>query len=161
MPALQTDIGAHLAARANGAVFATAAGTGDATEVDGTFLDRTGFLTCVAIITWEATLADTETLSIAANLQDASDGAGAGAADYGPAFANAIVGTGLTGGTTERGVVVLEINLIADAVPAGDIRVCDQFVRIQFTPDLSASGTDTAVISGTIVFAGADTLPAV
>jgi hypothetical protein len=34
-----------------------------------------------------------------------------------------------------------------------------RYIRVKATPDLSASGTDTAAISGVVVFGGQDSLP--
>ena len=61
------DIGAHLASHAGGAGVATAAGAGDATEVDGPWVDRTGFISCKLVIVYKAVLAQDETISFAAN----------------------------------------------------------------------------------------------
>ena len=83
---------ALLAARHQKAgVDATAGGSGDNTEVDGAWVDRQGFLSGKAIIAYTATLAQGATLSIAANLQDATSSGGAGAGDYGDALASTVV----------------------------------------------------------------------
>ena len=145
-----TDIGAHITSRFGGAGRALAAGTGDATEVDSGWIDRTGKFSAKLIISYTATLADTETISFAANLQDASAAAGTGAADFGTALASTVQATGDTGGTTETGVVELDFNLMT----------ADNFIQAQVTPDLSASGTDVATWAAVIVLGGAETLPA-
>lgn len=144
------DIGAQLAPRACGGVEATAGGAGDATEKDGQWIDRQGYLSATLVITYEATLGDGETLSIAANLQDADDDQGTGAADYGDAIANAVVATGGTGGSTEVGQVRQDV----------DLSGAKQYVRGQFTPDLSAGTTDVAVVSAVLILGGADEVPA-
>lgn len=138
-----------LAARFAGIASATAGGTGDATEKDCAYIDRQGFSSLKVVIAYSATLAATKTLSVAANLQDATSSAGAGVADYGSAMASAVVATGGTGGSTETGVVELDF----------DISGADQYVRLQFTPDLSATGTDTATISAVYILGGAQVQP--
>ncbi len=101
------------------------------------------------VIAYTTTLAATKTLSLAANLQDATSSSGTGVADFGTALAATIVATGDTGGSTETGVVELDF----------DVSGADQYVRIQFTPDLNATGTDTASISAIYVLGGADVNP--
>lgn len=145
------DIGAQIAGRACAAATAVAAGTGDATEVSGQWIDRQGFLSAKLIVTYQAVLAEGETISIAANLQDATDSSGTGAADFGTASADAVRATGGSGGSTERGVVEIDVDLSA----------ARQYVRAQFTPNLSASGTDTAILSAVLVLGGAESIPAV
>ncbi len=138
-----------LAARFAAISTATAGGTGDATEVDGAYIDRQGFSSLKVVIAYKAVLAQAKTLSIAANLQDATSSAGAGVADYGEAMASAVVATGDTGGSTETGVVELDF----------DISGADRYVRVQYTPDLNASGTDTASLSAVYVLGGAQVQP--
>jgi len=138
--ATHRNIGALLTSAAAGAVFATAAGAGDNTEVDGPYVDRSNHLSAKLVIAFKAVLQATETLSIAANLQDDADGAGAGV-DFGDALANAVVATGAGGGSTEEGTVELDVNLSG----------AKQYLRAQFTPNLSASGTDTAIVVATLI----------
>lgn len=128
---------------------ATAGGTGDATEVDGAYIDRQGFDSLKVIIAYKATLAEAKTLSIAANLQDATSSVGAGVADYGDAMASAVVATGDTGGSTETGVVELDF----------DISGANQYVRVQYTPNLNASATDTATLAAVYILGGAQVQP--
>ena len=148
MSAHQRDAAASMAARYQGAASATAGGTGDATEVSGGWIDRQNFLSAKLIINYKATLADTETISVAANLQDASSSGGTGAADYGTALASTVQATS-DGGTAETGVVELDF----------DLSGAKQYIQAQFTPDLSASGTDTAIVSAVLVLAGNDNPP--
>lgn len=134
-------------------VIVAAAGN-DGVEVDGNYVDRVGanqglYLSGKLIISFKAVLAATETLSIAANLQDAVDAAGVGVADYGNAFALAIVATGGGGGTTERGVVEIDVDLSA----------ARGFIRDQITADLSAGATDTVAISAVFVANGDNKAP--
>lgn len=145
------DIGAQIVGRVCAVPDeATAGGSGDDAEVDGEWIDRQGYLSGKLIIAFEATLADGETLSIGSNFQDASDSSGTGAADFGDAEASAVRATGGSGGSTEKGQVEIDI----------DLSGAKQFVRAQFTPDLSAAGTDTAKLAAVLVLGGADEVPA-
>lgn len=127
------DIGEWITALFAASGIATAAGAGDATEVDGAYVDRQNYLSAKLVITGQAVLQQDETLSIAANLQDAIDDQGTGVADFGDAFANAVVATGGAGGSTESFEVEIDV----------DLSSARQYVRAQVTPNLSASGTDT------------------
>ena len=150
MHAYQNDAGALIAARyASAGVDVTAAGTGDNTEVNGAWVDRQGFNSLKVVIAYTATLGDAETLAVAANLQDASDDDGTGVADYGTALSSTVQTTGNSGGSTETGVVELDF----------DVSGADRYVRIQFTPNLSASGTDTAEMAAVYLLAGSDENP--
>ena len=144
------NVGANLAARyAAAGVDATAAGTGDNTEVNGAYIDRSDFFSVKCVIAYTATLAEGETLSIAANLQDATSAAGAGVADFGTAYASTVVATGGTGGSTETGVLELDFDLLT----------ADQFIRLQFTPDLSAGATDVAELAAVYILGGSNENP--
>lgn len=138
-----------LAARYAAISAATAGGTGDATEVDGAYIDRQGFSSLKVVIAYKATLAEGKTLAVAANLQDATSSGGAGVGDYGDAMSSAVVATGPTGGGTVTGVVELDF----------DISGAEQYVRVQYTPDLNATGTDTATLAAAYVLGGAQVQP--
>lgn len=151
------DIGSYITTRFADQIDAVAAGAGDATESDGEWVNRRetdpanlNVESAKLVIAWEAVLGATETLSLAANIQDATASDGTGAADYGDALANAVVATGGAGGSTERGVTELDVNLEG----------ANQFIRSQITPDLSAANTDTARIQAIWVFPGGESYPA-
>lgn len=134
-------------------VIVAAAGN-DGVEIDGNYVSRLGSnqglpLSGKLIISWTAELDDTETLTIAANLQDADDNAGAGVADYGDAFASAIVVTA-TSDAFYRGVVELDF----------DLSGAREFIRDQITANLSASADDTVAISSIFVLGGDRKSPA-
>lgn len=150
MHASMNNAGALLAGRyAAAGVDVTAGGSGDNTEVNGAWIDRLGFNSIKVVIPYTTTLAQAATLAIAANLQDASDSSGTGAADYGDALAATVQATGDTGGSTETGVVELDF----------DVSGCDRYVRIQFTPNLSAANTDVAEMGAVYVLAGSASNP--
>lgn len=147
----QRDIGSYLSS-VNALIANTVtAGTGaDGAEQNGLWNSHIGFLSGKLVIAYSATLAQAETLTIAANLQDATALAGTGAADYGDAFAAAVVATGDTGGSTENGTVELNV----------DLSSARGYVRAQVTPTLSAVGTDTVDLAAILVLGGAAEYPA-
>lgn len=150
MKAAFHDIGACLDARF-GIVEqdVTAGGSGDATEFDGAYIDVTDRKSIKVLVPFSATLAAGETLSIAANLQDATALAGTGVADFGTALAATVVATGASGGSTETGVAELDF----------DVSQSRGFVRAQVTPDMSAASIDTANLSVLYVTGGAERNP--
>jgi hypothetical protein len=143
-----SDSGAYIAGRYGATGTLTAAGAGDNTEVNGDWIDRTGFQSLTVFLGYTSSLTAAKTLSLAANLQDATDTSGTGAADFGDAYASAVQATGAG---TKTGVRKLTFNL----------HMASSHVRIQFTPDLSHTGTDTATVWVIYVLGGAETLPAV
>lgn len=133
---------------------ATAGGTGDATEVDGAYVDRLAsdhgpFMSMKVIITFTTTLAAAATLTFAGNMQDATTSGGSGVADYGTAFTATTVATGPSGGGTVTGTVEIDVDLSA----------AREFVRVQLTPNLSAANTDTAEWAATYVLFGSPRQP--
>ncbi|WP_269581970.1 hypothetical protein [Roseibium sp. Sym1] len=145
---------ASRSARVTGNQSATAAGAGDATEVNGAWINRLiedkGMVqSAKLVIEFTAALGQDETLTFAGNFQDASDSAGTGVADYEDAFSATTAATGNSGGSTESGTLEFDINL------AG----AKQYVRAQITPNLSASGTDTVNWSATLILYGGSRVP--
>lgn len=134
-------------AAANTAV--TAGGSGDATEVDGAWIDVGDAEGISFLIGFTTTIQEAETLTIAANAQDADDSSGTNAADFGTAITATTVATGPSGDGTVTGVAIATFNA----------RAAREYMRIQFTPNLSASGTDTAAISCVAILGGAKVLP--
>lgn len=137
-------------AAANTAV--TAGGSGDNTEVVGVTIDRAAIRfpqSAVVAISFTATLAAAATLTIAwdideGNASDLSDAAVLASA------AAVVVATGPSGGGTVTGTFEANVPMMG----AG------RYVRLNFTPNLSAANTDTAALAAAIVFGGADRLPA-
>ncbi len=158
---LLRDIGAHIKGflALIPAVITSGAGD-DGVEVDGPWVDVSTNVGegieahgAVLQIMWDTTLTATETLSLLANMQDATDGAGAGAADFGKyVLAAAVVATGGGGGTVETGVTELRIP---------EFNGNRGFVRAQVTATLSLGATDTVRIAAMLVVGGAHDLPAV
>lgn len=151
---LQHDIAALAAIRRlSDKADATAGGAGNNTLVDGYSLDREGFAggslpnTALLGILFTATLAATKTLSIAVDVQHSADGSTW--VDYATQAAT-VVATGPTGGGTVTGQLPFGVDLTG----------ANRFVRVNFTPDLSATATDTAELIACGAFGGFDTLPA-
>lgn len=131
---------------------AVAAGTGDATEIDGTSIQRSAlgsmYESCKLTIVGNATLSSGLLITLVANLQDSADGSTW--ADFGTALALTTAGTGGSGGDEQQFDIDLD----------NDIRGAKDYLRVQVTPNLTHTGTDTAILAGTIVFGGASENPA-
>ena len=131
----------------------TANGGGDGAEVDGDSIDRQALGSMMesvdVVIHGNTTLESGETLTIALNLQDSADDSTF--ADFGTAVAATTVKDAAGGGLTAVGF---------ELESSFDIRGAERYIRVQMTPDLSWTGTDTALIEGVIVFGGAATQPA-
>lgn len=145
-----------------------AGGSGDNTAVTGDFFDVLGlstaddgvtgsidgvrFHSCTLLVHWRATLAEDETLKLKnVRMQTASAGSN-GNPDAGTAVtldadqetADITLATGGTGGGSYRGVAQFNFNIVKAL----------QFVRDQWTPDLSAANTDTADVFAFVAFGG-------
>lgn len=136
-------------AAANTAV--TAGGGGDNAAVTGVTIDRAALGypdSAVFIVTYSATLAQGATLSIAHTVQGSEAANMASPATIDSRGAT-VVATGPVGGGTVTGEVEIDVSL----------RGAGRYVRLNFTPDLSAANTDTAALAAVAVFGGASRLP--
>lgn len=143
------DFGAYMKpVRAGAEVDGTAGSTGDNTEVNGAWIDTRDYESLEFILSYTATLQAGETLALIANVQDADDIDGNGVADVSTSYLSALssttIATGESGGSTETGTYSVGI----------DLTMCKRFVRVQWTPNLSASGTDTFKIAPLYVLGG-------
>ncbi len=123
---------------------ATAGGTGDATAANGITLDLTAIADPASVVfeVWaRATLADTKSLTVAAKIEHAVTGSGDWA-DY--VASSTILTLTSSGGSTEKGVGRI----------GADLRQANRYIRVTVTPDLSATGTDTATLTAVAVFGG-------
>ncbi|WP_313669151.1 hypothetical protein [Sandarakinorhabdus sp.] len=147
------NIGSKISvARAAANTAATAGGSGDNTAVTGVIIDRAALgwpQSAVFAVPFTTTLGATNTLSVAMTVQD-GDNSGLSDAGTFATRANGVVATGPGGGGTVTGVVELDVNLSG----------AKRYVRLNFTPDLSAANTDTAALSAVAVLGGATRLPA-
>lgn len=140
------------AADASDSASATAGGTGDATLVTGLAIDRVALgspLSASFLVRYKAALAAAATLSLSYSVETAIDSAFTAPVVLATG-ASSVVDTGASGGSTQRGVVRIPVDF------AGAL----QYVRLKFTPDLSAANTDTAELSAVAVLGGQDFLPA-
>jgi len=133
----------------------TAGGAGDNTQVNGLIIDRLKsgrkFAHSAAlVITYEAVLAATKTLSLAADIQHGANSALSDAAVLSTGIAATVVATGPTGGGTVRGAKIVAV----------DLGSAKQYFRARITPDLSATATDTAKVSATWILGGLESRPA-
>ena len=149
---IQRNIGAMVSVkRATAAVALTADGSGDATAVTGVTIDRFALnmpMSLVATTVGEGTLASGATLSLLTNIQHSADDT---AYTSLTSEASIVVLTGASGGSVASG--------FSHSV-AVDLSSAKRYVKICPTPDLSAAGTDTAVLRVVAVLAGENPLPA-
>ncbi|WP_028029896.1 hypothetical protein [Gemmobacter nectariphilus] len=139
------------ARRASANAAATAGSTGDNTEVVGVILDRAAMgwpQSCQVVIPFTATLAASATLTIAWDI-DTGDASNLSGSEVLEAATAVTVATGPSGGGTVTGELTANVSLAG----AG------RYLRLNFTPNLSAANTDTAALSSVIVFGGMDRLP--
>lgn len=131
-------------------IAATAGGSGDAAEVTGAIFDRLAIGTPssgVLAVSYSATLAEGETLSLTYSVEE---GAESDLSDAETLKSGTVVlATGDTGGSTEAGVAEVDVKLAAGG----------RYVRVDLTPDLSAGSTDTAELAAVMVCGGMDRLP--
>jgi hypothetical protein len=137
--------------RATGPSSLIAGGAGDAAAVTGVIIDRAALgwpESCVVAIPFTATLAAAATLTVASVLQH-GDNSGLSDAETLATVSSGVVATGPGGGGTVVGTI--EVN-----VP---LRGAKRYLRLNYTPDLSAANTDVAALGGVVAFAGANRLP--
>ncbi len=135
----------------------TAAGAGDATEVDGNTIDLSLLSESpqeiTAIVFGVTTLATTETLSITANWQEASNtgfSTDVGDVPDGDILAAVVAVTAVGAETDVPFMARISLNMQL---------VTQSFVRLQWTPDLSAGSLDVATIFGVYLIGGGQVLP--
>lgn len=126
-----------------GAGSLTAAGTGDATAVTSPAgIDRLGFGSGTLLIVGKTTVQESKTLSLTIELQSCATASGTYTA-FETVTKTAYV-TGGTGGNTQGFIVMHDFDLQDEA----------RYIKAKITPDLSATGTDTALWGAAIVLAG-------
>jgi hypothetical protein len=147
------NIGAFIASvRTSDNASLTAGGAGDNTQVVGQIIDRTLFSfpqSATFAIFAKAVLGASATLTLKTVLIEHGDAANLSDAATFSAPADFILFTDAGAGSTLRGQKEYDIDL------AGAKR----YLRLKFTPDLSAANTDTAECSSVVIFGGTDTVP--
>ena len=152
-----TDLGGHVKSAAAGAsvdgsgdpLVIVAAGAGDGVAQTGPAIDRLCCESGVLAVSFQASLAAAETLSLAVSVEESEDNVSYDAPVV--LHASAVVATGAGGGSQEAGVLEIDENL----------RPRKRYVRYTITPDLSAGATDTAVYAAALVLGGCSELPPV
>jgi hypothetical protein len=128
-----------------------AGGSGDATSITGLSIDRAGFgngslpLSALVSVDYEGTLASGKTLSVGYAVQDSADNSTW--ADYQTAT-SAVVSTGASGGSVNKGQFNVQVNLTS----------ARRYVRFNYMPTCSNTQTDTTYSDATGFFAGFDRL---
>jgi hypothetical protein len=123
----------------------TAAGTGDATAVTGETLDRYGTGAqsladhATVVLPYLAALTAAKTLSLAVEYQTSADGSSWDTAVALQASTVAATGAGNIDGA-------LQFNV--------DLSGLKRYFRVNYTPDLSNTATDTAIVMAVVVFSG-------
>ena len=127
----------------------TAGGTGDAAAITGTTIDTLAYRgdAMLLIVSANAKLADTKTLSVAATLQESSDGTNWDSAET--LYAATVIATGATPTTWYDEVKATHVEL----------KHRKRYIRFNVTPDLSNTGTDTATIHIVGVMGGSKVTP--
>lgn len=138
----------NLRSEFGGRATATAGGGGDNTAQALDWLDRLvaargPYATAKLVLAFSAVLGAAATLTLSAQLRDATSGAGAGAANVGSAVTFGVVATGAG---TVRGTVEIDVDLT-------NLR---EFLSVTVTPDLSAANTDTCTVDAIWILGGAD-----
>lgn len=126
----------------------TAAGTGDATKVTGQTVDRkvgtAKARSCVVSTAYLAALTAAKTISLAHEVQYSDDGS-----TWDTAVVIEASAVKATGAGNKRGVDEHKINLESQK----------RYFRINVTPDLSHTSTDTATFHTTVVLGGFSQVP--
>jgi hypothetical protein len=143
----------------------TAGGGADSASESGVSIDRGNFVgggmprSCDVEVYYSAVLGSGHTLSLYLDLQNSSTNSTF--TDFATETA-AVVATGASGGSTVTGVYRF-VNPPTGAPttsPGIDLNGAQRYVRLLVIPHLSATGTDTAIITGAITFGGFDLLAA-
>lgn len=150
------DSGAYITTKAGAGVgdLITAGGTGDATEINTGWIDRQGYGSCTIFAFGKASVADGETLVASGNLQDSASSDGSSPSDFGTAVSavTIISAADSAGGITD--------SPFGEKLGSFNLAGAGRYIRWQGTPNLSASGTDTADICFGIVLGGPAVVPA-
>ncbi|MDR3495299.1 MAG: hypothetical protein P4L82_11925 [Ancalomicrobiaceae bacterium] len=143
----------------------TAGGASDAATWTGIAINRAAFSngalprSADVFVAYDATLASGKTLSVSYAFKDGADGTNF--SDY-ATQTSTVIATGPSGGGRVVGVARL-LNSSGNAptgTPGVHLGSARNYVRCDIVPDLSATGTDTAVIWAIGEFGGFDSLAA-
>lgn len=144
----------------------TAGGAADSATYTGNSIDRGGFSggqlmpeSMDVELEYSAQLASGKTLSVYLDLQHAPDNSAW--ADF-ATETTTVIATGPSGGGLVAGLVRMAVpNINAPSgAPGVDLTTANRYLRLLVVPHLSATVTDTAIITATGVFGGYDRLAA-
>jgi predicted phage tail protein len=124
----------------------TAAGTGDNTEITGPAIDTTGYGSLVYSLGGVATIAANKAINATVKYETSDN---ASTWNTAVVLANAVEWA--EGLTTADILEPLQFELTASDKP--------KYIRFKTTPDLTATGTDTAIVYGDVLLGGAQVLP--
>lgn len=141
-----SNIGALIKTVACGAARVTAAGAGDNAAVTGATIDRRGYGSAKVTVAYKTTLASAETLQFAIEYQESDDGS---------SWDTAVALQAAT--TAQTGVQTAKVGDVSHSLDLGGKK---RYIRFNYTPNLSASGTDTADTAAVCVLGGAVEKPA-
>lgn len=143
------NIGAHLKGAYHGMVASFTAGTtyDDVLVTTTTGIDRQGFNSCAFLVQYSAALVTDKALTVALNITSC-DTVG-GSYDTGEALLAATAAVTGVADATVTGVYKINV----------DLSKYKRYIKFGLQPNLTATGTDTAVVNGIVVLGGADTLP--
>lgn len=141
--------------RAAASTSALAAGTGDNTQIVGDIFDRGAAMNFPKSLTialeYTTTLAANKTLTAKSLIIEHGDDAALGdvATLYAPA--DVVLATDSGSGSTLKGSYKYSL----------DLHGAKRYIRLKWTPDLNATGTDTAVVESQLIFGDSYIKPAV
>lgn len=137
------------------AASATAGGSGDATLVTGSTIDTTAATTngfkpqdfngIIFVVSYTTTLTATKGLSVTALVEDSADGS---------TWATYVASKTIINVTSAGGGTVTGTGKIG-----ADLTGARRYVRVKFTPDLSATATDTAALACVACLTGGQFMP--
>lgn len=141
-----SEIGAMIKAFKLYGATQTAAGAGDNTEVTTSSVDRSGYGSGVFVFAGRSNAATNETLKLTLKISDSDDDS--------TFSADTTLKSAVTvySGGASAGNFVYEVDI--------DLAKYKRYIRFKLTPDLSASGTDTAQWGAAFIAGGAVTKPA-
>lgn len=152
---LMHNVSAFLKAlRASDNVSVTAGGAGDNTAVTGQIIDRHANgnpLSLAVAILFQAVLAAAATLTLKTVIVEHGDNSALSDAATFVTLetgTGSVVATGGGGGTTERGQKQYAV----------DLGGAKRYIRLKYTPDLSAGATDTAQVAAVAICGGQESL---
>lgn len=148
MNSLGRDLASEIhAAYAAASTSATAGGAGDATEVTGVTIDLlalpTRYESLCFVLAATTTLSATKSLTVAAKIETSDNSDMSSATDL--VASATVISITSAAGSTER----------ATAKVGASLEYAKRYLRLKFTPDLSNTVTDTAVVQSAALFGGA------